>query len=363
MAISLKLLLVCYAFLFLQSDVVSAQITPLYEVVSSELGFEITWSPEGDLIAAATRDGIKIYTPDLQEVATLIGHENSVISLAWKPDGTQLAAAGVLYDNIQIWDRDVGANTFSLLTTLSNQYSQKYANKIAWSPNGNNLAVLGDSPPEGSDAFIGTVELFDTTTWASSKRLKETFIWPSPVLEWTPDSKSIVIGENGCEPGDQHQICRDWPIIHVINVITEQLQISFELPWIFPPHALSWSQNGELAVATTPEVVVYDVESGEIKSTNEQGIPLTVDWNTRSGYLVIGGWGGLLTVQETSMGGNVFNIEPEISATYEDSIVSADWSPDGSVIATVTKSGTIQVWDMSNLPSTTGIPTVTPINE
>jgi WD40 repeat protein len=110
-------------------------------------------------------------------------------------------------------------------------------------------------------------------------------------------------------------------------------------------------------------VVVYDVATGEIKHTWEQGIPLAVDWMTQGNYLAIGGGDGLLTVQETATGSNIFNIEPDIFANYEDRIVSAEWSPDGSVIATVTKSGTIQIWDMGNLPSTTVMPTVTPINE
>ncbi|KAG2737747.1 WD40 repeat-like protein [Suillus brevipes Sb2] len=64
------------------------------------------YSPSGELLAIATDDNIQIYDPGTKEcIASVKGHTEFNLSLAWTPNGTRLLSAGDNDDpTIREWD-------------------------------------------------------------------------------------------------------------------------------------------------------------------------------------------------------------------------------------------------------------------
>lgn len=77
---------------------------------------------------------VRIWDPATgQNISTLEGHSDSVQSVAWSPDGSQLASASN-DRTARIWDPDTGQSV-SILKGHSH-----WVRSIAWSPDGRRLA-------------------------------------------------------------------------------------------------------------------------------------------------------------------------------------------------------------------------------
>ena len=70
---------------------------------------EIQYSPNGEILAVATRIGIWLYdTATYQEISLLTDHKSSVTNITFNPNGSILASAGK--DNsILLWEIDTGS--------------------------------------------------------------------------------------------------------------------------------------------------------------------------------------------------------------------------------------------------------------
>ena len=84
---------------------------------------------------------------EVRVLHTLQGHRGSIWSVAWSPDGKQLATGS--WDNsIKLWE----ANTGKLQHTV--QGHKNRVQKIAWSPDGKHLASCG---------WDGAIKIWDGT--------------------------------------------------------------------------------------------------------------------------------------------------------------------------------------------------------
>jgi eukaryotic-like serine/threonine-protein kinase len=75
----------------------------------------VAWSPDGKRLATGSRDGTaKVWdAASGQELLTLKGHSNFVISIAWSPDGKRLATGS--WDNTaKVWDAVSGRELLTL---------------------------------------------------------------------------------------------------------------------------------------------------------------------------------------------------------------------------------------------------------
>ncbi|HIG80358.1 MAG TPA: hypothetical protein EYQ62_01645 [Verrucomicrobiales bacterium] len=84
---------------------------------------------------------------EVRVLHTLQGHRGSIWSVAWRPDGKQIATGS--WDNsIKLWE----ASTGKLQHTV--QGHKNRVHKIAWSPNGKHLASCG---------WGGVIKIWDGT--------------------------------------------------------------------------------------------------------------------------------------------------------------------------------------------------------
>jgi WD40 repeat protein len=97
-----------------------------------------TYSPDGQHIATASRDGVAIlWNANTGKTEhTLVGHTSAVISVAYNPDGSWLAT-GSLDGSIKIWDTATGQEVLNLSSGTGAVLA------VDFSPDGRYLAATG----------------------------------------------------------------------------------------------------------------------------------------------------------------------------------------------------------------------------
>ncbi|WP_017577711.1 WD40 repeat domain-containing protein [Nocardiopsis kunsanensis] len=145
---------------------------------------------------------------DPRLVRVLTGHRAPVRSIAWSPDGEQLATVGAYDSCVQIWrTRDWSRQERLDITGAS-------LDEAVWSPDGHRLAVLGRSDrfpdlgehePDDVHGRQGRVEhvhmvlVYATATWKEIAATPTAPRWGTgdrPSLAWSPDSRTLAIGED-----------------------------------------------------------------------------------------------------------------------------------------------------------------------
>lgn len=329
--------------------------TPTGQVSFNSPLYSVAWSPDGSALAVAGADGIRLYTPSLQETAHVAVNE-STVKLSWSPDSTRVVSTSEDSNQIRIWQRDSSTNTLTLSDTV--QVSHQSAITAAWSPVENRIALIGEDLPEGNNDLIGTIEIWQEVNahWQLQKTLETDLInrFPLRPLVWSPDGTLISGIGNGCVS----EACGNGQrsFVYTINVDTGNNLTLFDFN--SPPTTLAWSVNNQLAIGEEVLTIV-NPQSGlkisEWKYPDPNADFTSSDWDAAGRRVAVGSLRtGLISIvdMETSVLLQSF--------TGGGDLTSLDWSPDNSKLATVNESGELKVWDTSNLPDATGSPTVTP---
>ena len=113
----------------------------------------VTYSPDGTLLALASSIGIWLYDTDtFQERALLTGHTSNVHSVSFSPDGKTIASVnGDSSDyTVRLWD--VATGTQKRILTLSGGTS------VSFSPDGKTIAIGDGSGVRLWDVATGTLK-------------------------------------------------------------------------------------------------------------------------------------------------------------------------------------------------------------
>ncbi|HEX2907990.1 MAG TPA: hypothetical protein VHO69_14065 [Phototrophicaceae bacterium] len=302
---------------------------------------DISWSPDGELLTVSSTDGIYFYTADLQAVSYLPA--NPVV---WSSDSTRLASAD---GSISIWQRQPD-NTFTLERNLTLDGRNPFL--VTWSPDGKWLAswdIISDNKNE--QALFSQIHIWNTKTWRLESTLQETYYYPltppyTPfTLKWSPDSTRIAgIGI------DEHL----GEIVFISETLTGK-----RTDTLIPPTSLTsidWSSTGLIAIGHQT-LGIFDTNTDSfLYSLFDVWAVNDLSWSP-DGYKLALTNEGVAEIRDYATN--------QVLAALPDATNYFAWHPDGNKLAAgkmnpETYEWAIQIWDVSALPSVTGIPTLTP---
>jgi WD40 repeat protein len=275
---------------------------------------EVCWSPDGRRLATAHQDGT-VQTWDVASggrLATLRGHKGPVRKVRWSPDGRQLASAGsdttvrlwearsgrplaTLPGNARevaflswspdskrlAWDTDDGKVFLGEVATGSCRRAAFAGHGVAWSPQGDRLAVAEAYEVRVHDAQSGAL----SNSWTGTAFKKN---WPC----WSPDGRWIAtmadyrVDVREAATGR----ARFAPLGH-----TQRLS------------ALAWSRDGEqLATATEEDrrVHLWDAATGNpiLTLPGHTGTIVSVAWSPDGRRLASASTDGTIQIWNATRG-------------------------------------------------------------
>jgi len=197
------------------------------------------------LVLAAFASGNELGTTradePVKEKATLKGHTEVVVSLAFSPDGKSLAS-GSGDNSIKFWDLSTGKNT-STLTKVA----EYWVVSLAFSPNGKTLAVGNGG---------NTVKLLDIDMGKWTNLIEEESQYASPMVVFSPDGKILASGG------------RCMKDIKLWDVATGKNKATLEGYDEYGITALSFTSDGKTlaTMGCHDGLKLWDVATGKIKS-------------------------------------------------------------------------------------------------
>jgi WD40 repeat protein/serine/threonine protein kinase len=246
----------------------------------------------------------------------------------WSPNGRRVAAASSPSPNsVVIWDVATGSELLSVNPHKDLCRGDYHLIRdLAWSPDGNRLAVIAQDLNSGEACGI---VILDTTSGETLLRLVE-HESAARSLDWSPDGTAILTGhEDGIvRLWDAHTGTARSKLIGHTGVVRDA---------IFSPNGSS------IASASEDETIrLWDVETGTEQRmlSGHAGIVRSVDWSPDGKRLVSGGNDGLPRVWDVVNGETLF-----VLPGHTEDIVIVTWSSDGRRIASQSLDATVKVWD------------------
>jgi eukaryotic-like serine/threonine-protein kinase len=293
------------------------------------------------------------------ELFSLVGHQKSVDSVAFSPDGKMLATGSSGYSTVAIWD--LAARR--AIATLTNHADSVHS--VTFSPSGDLLAMASlkelwlwntktfqplRSLPEATlkarfspngkylvAEMTNGVVLRDTETWGAVRKLGIAGLQLLPYDDWcvatglavSPDSRRIAVA---CDEG-----------IKLLRIpdLQETAMLRDSLPRARP---IAFSPDGRTIAASARghTMKVWDVETGQQTklfsghSDSVFGVAFSPDGRklaTASGDQTVKLW-------ETATGQLIRTFRG-----HADEVDDVAFSPEGKLLATVSKDGAVKVWD------------------
>lgn len=260
-----------------------------------------------------------------QELISFTGHSDTVWSVSWSPDGTQLASAGG-DGTVKVWDVAKQQEVLSL------QDHTGSVNSVSWSPDGKRIASAGEDH---------TVKVWDVGLATCVYTLAE-HATPVLAVSWSHDGRRLASASVG-------QKEESGGSVKIWNVATQMCELTLE-GHTTPINAVAWRpDNRQLASAGgnrlpgTPDqnVRIWDAQTGEqIAVLPHEGRVRTVRWSPDGTRLASGGGHQRIKIWDPE--------NKRVTCELGDAVNSLCWSPDGTQLAsTKAEEKTIYVWDVA----------------
>lgn len=270
----------------------------------------LDWSKNGKLAIGYGYGSVQILSEDGQLVTTLSGSD-SVISLAWNPDGNKLAFAGA-NGELWIWDALTGQ-------TSTINVPDEYIHAVTWNPDGSSVAVATQDG-SGPNAH-NRVEMWNVSTGQLTLSIEaniQDFYLNS--IAWSPTNNQLAGGSsNGVVVVWNTQTGQSITTLYVSDdpsVGVTKVAWKFDgsklaaattdgVIWFWNTsnwqssnisiggsiNDLVWSPDGNVAIANYKTIKVLNPDTGAIlNSFISANVVNSVAWS-RTGKVAYGGYG------------------------------------------------------------------------
>ena len=276
------------------------------------------------------------------ELVTGTGHRDTVMSVAWSPDGTKIVSASI-DRNLRVWDAaDVGAGAITTAFGHSD-----WVNSVAWSPDGTKI-VSGSNDRTlkiWDAADVGAVSAIATATGHSDVKS----------VSWSPDSTKIV---SGLRDGT----LQIWDAADVglgaIATGTDGTDGSSHIS------SVAWSPDGTKIVSSSRDGTLKIWDAADVgagvttttgKGNNELESEPAITWSPDGTMIASGMLDGTLKVwNATNMGAGAI----ATGTGHSGFLWSVAWSPDGTKIISGSNDRTLKIWDAVDIRATGAITTL-----
>ena len=277
----------------------------------------VAFSPDGKTLASGSQDNtVKLWEVSTgKELRTFSGHQNWVLSVAFSPDGKTLASGS--HDNtVKLWEVSTGKE----LRTFSGH--QNSVLSVAFSPDGKTLA---------SGSQDNAVKLWEVSTGKELRTFSGHQDWVLSVA-FSPDGKTLA-------SGSQDNTVKLWEV----STGKELRPFSGHQDWVL---SFAFSPDGKTLASGSHDntIKLWEVSTGKELRTfsGHQNSVLSVAFSPDGKTLASGSQDNTVKLWEVSTGK-----ELRTFSGHQNWVFNIAFSPDGKTLASGSHDNTVKLWEVS----------------
>jgi WD40 repeat protein len=325
--------------------------------------WSIDWSPDGASVVTSSKDGTAMVWDAVTGEVSLVleGHTGWIRMVRWSPDGSQIATASE-DGTVRIWDTGSTESTQALVEHTGAVWS------VAWSPDGGRIA---------SSSGDGTAKIWDLSSGEVLLSLPHLgTVWRAA---WSPDGAQVVTtSEEGktvfwdvangqrvssfsgrtsgefdtaWSPDGQQILTTAGFSARLWDVTSDRMLLTGVHTDIVAD--VAWSPDGRLvATCGDPTIGIWDAQTGEHIRTliGHTHWAQSLAWSPDSSQLASSGWDNTVRIWDVATWENIFTFtghygEPENPIFESNTVFGVAWSPNGKSIVSTGSSGWLRLWD------------------